>query len=86
MLAPVLELITNPEALAGTDDPCRTYTLSSQILAANGDARAKQVLEMGKALVREHAEKISDPLLRRSFQEANERFTNSGSRSTSIRK
>jgi tetratricopeptide (TPR) repeat protein len=75
LLAPVLELLPDPSALDGTDDPCRIYGLATQILAANGDPRVDSVRNSGKSLLQERAEKISDPAFRQSFEDAYNYFS-----------
>jgi DNA-binding SARP family transcriptional activator/predicted ATPase len=74
LLTPVLEQLATSGSLDGTDDPYRTYRVTAQILAANGDVRADSVRNSGAALLRERAAKISDPALRQSFEAAHQYF------------
>jgi predicted ATPase/DNA-binding SARP family transcriptional activator len=78
-LTPVLEILTDDSSLHGTDNPYRIYGLVVEILAANQDSRASAVLEKGKILLKDHAEKIGDPSLRQSFLAAHGNQVNPGS-------
>jgi tetratricopeptide (TPR) repeat protein len=66
-LTPVLEILSDHSTVDGTDDPGRPYSVAAQILVANGDGRADLFIEMGKALIKGRAAKISDAGLRQSF-------------------
>jgi tetratricopeptide (TPR) repeat protein len=56
-------------AFDGTDEPLRIYLTCYQILKANDDPRAEEVLEEAHDLLEERAAEISDQELRRSFLE-----------------
>ncbi len=68
-LTPVLELLSGPSAVDGTDDPWRPFVLAAQILSAHGDGRATSIRAMGQAVVRERAANISDAAMRQTFLE-----------------
>jgi tetratricopeptide (TPR) repeat protein len=56
-------------SLDGTVEPSRIYLTCYQVLRANGDPRAGEVLEAAYHLLQERAAKIDDEELRRSFLE-----------------
>jgi len=60
-------LEANP--LDGVEEPFRAYLTCYQVLCANHDPRARDVLTAGHNLLQERAAKISDEALRRSFLE-----------------
>jgi DNA-binding SARP family transcriptional activator/predicted ATPase len=74
LLAPALKVIADPTVLDGTDDPYRIYRLIVLILSASGNTQAKTIWQTGKKLLKKRAVKISDPLLRQSFQDAHADF------------
>jgi predicted ATPase/class 3 adenylate cyclase len=55
--------------LDGTDEPFRVYLTCYQVLRANKDLRAQEVLTTAYALLQEWAAKIGDEALRHSFLE-----------------
>jgi predicted ATPase len=61
-------LETHP-GLEGTIEPIRVYLTCYQVLRANEDPRAEEVLERGHHLLQEIARKIDDEALRRSYLE-----------------
>jgi len=56
-------------SLDGTSEPLRVYLTCYQVLQANGDPRADDILEEGYRFLQERAAKISDEGERRSFLE-----------------
>jgi tetratricopeptide (TPR) repeat protein len=60
-------LEANP--LDGVEEPLRAHLTCYQVLCANHDRRARDVLTAGYNLLQERAAKISDETLRRSFLE-----------------
>ncbi|NJN66886.1 MAG: tetratricopeptide repeat protein [Chloroflexaceae bacterium] len=65
----VLTCLTRDPWLPGTDEPFRVYLTCSQVLLANQDARAPEVLRTAWALLQERAAQIEDDRLRHSFLE-----------------
>jgi predicted ATPase len=61
-------LETNP-ALHGAEEPLWVYFVCYQVLQANGDPRAQEVLSAGHSLLQERADEIDDGSLRRSYLE-----------------
>ncbi|MCP4542138.1 MAG: tetratricopeptide repeat protein [Chloroflexi bacterium] len=55
--------------LDGTEDPLRIYLICYHVLRANQDHRTQDVLTTAHTLLQEHAAKISDEEMRRSFLE-----------------
>lgn len=68
LITPVLELLSDPSALDGTDEPLRIYALAIQILSANQDERVETVRETGLSLLIKLASTINDPVLQLSFK------------------
>jgi class 3 adenylate cyclase/tetratricopeptide (TPR) repeat protein len=65
----VLTCLTRDPWLPGTDEPFRVYLTCSQVLLANRDARAPEILQTARALLQERAAQIECEWLRRSFLE-----------------
>jgi tetratricopeptide (TPR) repeat protein len=57
------------QTLDGTDEPFRVCLTCYRVLRANGDIRARDILNNAHRLLQERAAKISDEKLRRSFLE-----------------
>jgi hypothetical protein len=55
--------------LEGTEEPFRIYFVCHQVLRANQDPRAREILVSAYDLLQERAAKITDAELRRSFLE-----------------
>jgi hypothetical protein len=56
--------------LDGTDEPLRVYLTCYRVLRANGDPRAREILDAGYRLLQERATHINDEKLRRSYLES----------------
>jgi predicted ATPase/class 3 adenylate cyclase len=71
-LAHVEEILSYLEAhptLDGTEEPLRVYLTCYRVLRANGDPRARSILDAAHSLLQEWVAKIEDQALRRSFLE-----------------
>jgi len=65
----MLSHLETDSMLDGTEEPLRVYLTSYQVLQANGDPRAKGILETAYNLLQERATEIGDEKLRGSFLE-----------------
>ena len=54
-------------SLAGTDEPYRVYLTCYQVLQANADHRADALLQTGYSLLREQANRLTDPARRHTL-------------------
>ncbi|MEA3439007.1 MAG: hypothetical protein U9R58_01875 [Chloroflexota bacterium] len=65
------EILTHLEtaSLDGTLEPYRIYLTCYQVLSANQDPRANEILANAYALLQERAENIADDSISRSFLE-----------------
>lgn len=70
-LAYVEEILQHLEShnLLGTEEPLRVYLTCYQVLQANEDPRARDILEAGYRFLQERAAAIGDETLRRSYLE-----------------
>jgi len=68
-LTPIEEILAHLEtsSLAGTDEPYRVYLTCFKVLQANGDLRARAILQTGHRLLQEQAAKIKDETRRHSL-------------------
>jgi hypothetical protein len=57
------------DSLEGTDEPFRVYLTCYQVLKANQDPRAQEILTTAHNLLQEHAGNTTDEEMRRSFLE-----------------
>ncbi len=69
-VAEIMHFLDGGGSLGSADEPLRVYLTCYQVLNANQDLRARQILKAGYCLLTEQAEKISDPSMRRTFLEA----------------
>ena len=70
-LAHVEEILSflKGNTLDGTDEPLRVYLTCYRVLHTNQDPRAQVLLTTAHSLLQQHAAKIEDEALRRSFLE-----------------
>ncbi|MCJ7548878.1 MAG: tetratricopeptide repeat protein [Anaerolineae bacterium] len=69
-IEPVFEALESITALDGADDPYHVYWICYQILAANTDPRADDLLATARRRLLQQASQIPNPELRRSFLES----------------
>jgi tetratricopeptide (TPR) repeat protein len=67
-VAPIIESLSDPDALDGTDEPFRIYALATQILSANKDKRLNAIRDAGLSLFKKQALTITDPDLLQVFK------------------
>ena len=65
---PIIESLSDPDALDGTDEPFRIYALAIQILSANKDKRLNAIRDAGLSLFKKQASTITDPDLLQLFK------------------
>ena len=65
----ILLYLQEKPQLRDTFEPFRIYLTCYQVLEANGDARAQEVLEKAYSLLQERAATIEDEALHRSYLE-----------------
>jgi predicted ATPase/DNA-binding SARP family transcriptional activator/Tfp pilus assembly protein PilF len=68
-LAPVLAALQTTTFLEGAEDPYHVYWICYEVLQANADARAAACLATAQKQLLDQANRIPDPVLRRSFLE-----------------
>jgi predicted ATPase/DNA-binding SARP family transcriptional activator/Tfp pilus assembly protein PilF len=68
-LATVLAALQDAAFLEGAEDPYQVYWICYEILRANADVRAASCLTTARQRLLAQADRIPDPLLRRSFLE-----------------
>ena len=68
-LAPVLDALETAASLEGAEDPYQVSWICYEVLRANADGRAASCLETAKRRLLDEANRIPDPVLRRSFLE-----------------
>jgi predicted ATPase/class 3 adenylate cyclase len=62
----ILETLS-PTALAGADDPLRVYLACYEVLAARGDSRVRETLQVASTLLHKRAATLPDEALRESY-------------------
>ncbi|MCS6888440.1 MAG: hypothetical protein NZQ09_09540 [Chloroflexus sp.] len=67
---PIVEHLLNGGNLHGAEETLRIYWTAYQALAANHDPRAPAILELGRQLVQERANRLSDPASRAIYLNA----------------
>ena len=65
----ILAHLEERPALEGTWEPLRIYLTCYRVLQANGDTRARKILETAHSLLQERESRIEDEDLRRSYLE-----------------
>jgi predicted ATPase/DNA-binding SARP family transcriptional activator len=65
---PIIEALTDPDVLDGTDEPFRIYSLIIHILSANKDKRLNIIREAGLSLYKKRASTINDQDLLELFR------------------
>ncbi len=73
-VTPIIEALSDPDALDGTDEPFRIYSLITQVLSANKDERLSAMHRAGLSMFRKRASLINDLDLRQLFEKTHTLF------------